>query len=78
MREIVKFAAVFVIVITSWAILRTGAFGRWLAWLGFLASAALLAAQAVFVGEVAIPAMLIWAVATSIAMYRRTTAASLR
>ena len=54
----------------SYAILRTGVLGRWLAWLGIIAAAALLAVQTTFFGELAIPAVLIWTIAASIAIWR--------
>jgi hypothetical protein len=50
--------------------LRTGVFGRWLAWVGIVAAFVLLAVQATFVGELAIPAVLIWTVAASVAIWR--------
>jgi hypothetical protein len=62
--------ATVTIIVVSYAILRTGAFGRWLAWLGVLAAVVLLAIQATFAGELAIPAVLIWTVAASVAIWR--------
>ena len=44
--------------------------GRWLAWLGIIAAVVLLAIQATFVGELGIPAVLIWTVAASVAIWR--------
>ncbi len=58
------------IIAVSYAIRRTGAFGRWLAWLGIIAAVAVLAVQATFAGELAIPAVLIWTVAVSAAIWR--------
>jgi len=58
------------IIAVSYAILRTGALGRWLAWVGIVAAFVLLAVQATFVGELAIPAVLIWTIAVSVAIWR--------
>jgi hypothetical protein len=58
------------ITVVSYAILRTGAFSRWLAWLGILAAVVVLAIQATFAGELAIPAVLIWTVAASVGIWR--------
>ena len=63
-------AAAVAIVAVTYAVLRTGVFGRWLAWLGVIAAVVLLAVQATFVGELAIPAILIWTVAASAAIWR--------
>jgi len=54
-------------------ILRGGAFGRWPAWLGFFASLVLVVANGFLAGVAVIPAMLIWAIATSVAMWRTST-----
>ena len=55
---------------TSWLIVRTAVFGRWLAWVGAAAAFVIVAANAALVGMIAIPAMLVWALATSAAMWR--------
>jgi hypothetical protein len=54
-------------------ILRDGAFPRWLAWLGFVVSLVLVVANVFLAGVAVIPAMLIWALATSFAMSRSST-----
>jgi hypothetical protein len=55
---------------TSWLILKTGVFGRWLAWLGAVAAVAVAVASAALSGVVAIPAVLVWTLATSVALWR--------
>ena len=55
---------------TSWLIVRTAVFGRWLAWVGAVAAALVVVASVALVGMLAIPAMLVWALATSVAMWR--------
>jgi hypothetical protein len=55
---------------TSWLILRTAVFGRWLAWLGAATALVIVVAAAALVGLLAIPAMLIWVLAVSVAMWR--------
>jgi hypothetical protein len=55
---------------TSWLIVRTAVFGRWLAWAGAVAAVLVVVASAALVGVLAIPAMLVWAAATSVAMWR--------
>jgi hypothetical protein len=57
---------------TSWLIVRTAVFGRWLAWVGAVAAVLVVVASAALVGVLAIPAMLVWAAATSVAMWRGT------
>jgi hypothetical protein len=49
---------------------RTAVFGRWLAWVGAVAALLVVVASAALVGVLAIPAMLVWAFATSVAMWR--------
>ena len=66
-------AAAVAITTTSVMILRGGAFGRWLAWLGFVVSLVLVVANAFLAGVAVIPAMLIWALAASFAMWRSST-----
>jgi MFS family permease len=63
-------AAAVAITTTSVMILRGGAFGRWLAWLGFVVSLVLVVANGLLAGVAVIPAMLIWALAASFAMWR--------
>lgn len=63
-------AAAFTMATTSWLILRTAAFGRWLAWVGAAAALVVVIASAVLSAAVAIPAVLIWAAATSVALWR--------
>ena len=66
-------AAAVAITTTSVLILRGGAFGRWLAWLGFVVSLVLVVANGLLAGVAVIPAMLIWALAASFAMWRSST-----
>jgi hypothetical protein len=56
---------------TSWLIVRTAVFGRWLAWVGAIAALAVVLANIALSGAFAIPAVLVWALATSVAMWRR-------
>jgi len=63
-------AAAVAITTTSWMILRSGLLGRWLAWLGFVVSLVIVVANVLLVGGLAIPAMLIWAIATGFAIWR--------
>jgi len=63
-------AAAVAMVATSWLIVRTAVFGRWLAWFGSATALVIVVAAAALVGMVAIPAMLIWVLATSVAMWR--------
>jgi hypothetical protein len=63
-------AAALAMATTSWLIVRTAVFGRWLAWLGSASALVIVVAAAALVGMVAIPAMLIWALAVSVAMWR--------
>jgi len=57
---------------TSWLIVRTAVFGRWLAWIGALATAVVVVACALLVGVFAIPALYVWTVGVSAALWRRT------
>ena len=66
-------AAAVAITTTSLMIMRSGAFGRWLAWLGFVVSLVLVMANGLLAGVAVIPAMLIWALAASFAMWRSST-----
>jgi hypothetical protein len=63
-------AAAVAMATTSWLILRTAVFGRWLAWLGAATALVIVVAAAALVGMLAIPAMLIWVLAVSVAMWR--------
>ena len=54
----------------SWLIVRTAVFGRWLAWVGAAAAILVVVANLALAGMLAIPAMLVWALATSVAMWR--------
>jgi hypothetical protein len=64
-------AAALTMATTSLLILRTAVFGRWLAWIGCIATVAIIGANAVLSGVFAIPALLVWALATSVALWRR-------
>jgi hypothetical protein len=68
-------AAAVAIATTSWMILRGAAFGRWLAWVGFLAALVIVVANGLLAGVAVIPAMLIWALAASFAMWRSPASA---
>jgi len=63
-------AAAVAMATTSWLIVRTAVFGRWLAWLGSATALVIVVAAAALVGMVAIPAMLIWVLAVSVVMLR--------
>ncbi len=63
-------SAAVAIATTSWLIVRTAAFGRWLAWVGAAAALVVVVASVALVGMLAIPAMLVWVVAMSVAMWR--------
>ena len=63
-------AAAVAIAATSWLIVRTRVFPRWLAWVGALAVLAIVVANAALAGVLAIPAVLIWALATSFVLWR--------
>jgi hypothetical protein len=65
-------AAALAIAATSWLIFRTAVFGRWLAWIGVAAALVIVGASSLLVGMLAIPAMLVWALATSVAIWRRS------
>ena len=57
----------------SWLTIRTAAFGRWLAWVGAAATAIVVIASALLSGVFAIPALSVWALATSVALWRRAS-----
>jgi hypothetical protein len=63
-------AAAVAIATTSWIILRTAVFGRWVAWVGALVAIVVVVASVALVGMLAIPAMLVWVLAMSVAMWR--------
>jgi hypothetical protein len=63
-------AAAVAMATTSAVIVRTAVFGRWLAWVGAVAALLVVAANAVLLGMIAIPAVLVWALATSVALWR--------
>ena len=65
-------AAAVTMATTSWLIVRTAVFGRWLAWVGAVAALVVIGASAALSGVLAIPALLIWALAASAAMWRGT------
>ena len=64
-------AAAVAMATTSWLIVRTAVFGRWLAWLGSATALVIVVAAAALVGVLAIPAMLDLVMAVSVAMWRR-------
>jgi hypothetical protein len=55
---------------TSVLIVRTAVFRRWLAWVGAVAVLVVVGAAIALSGVFAIPALLVWAVAVSVAMWR--------
>ncbi|MDX6618651.1 MAG: hypothetical protein QOK36_1037 [Gaiellales bacterium] len=63
-------AAAVAIGACSWLIFRTRVFARWLGWLGVAAAVLIVAANVALVGMIAIPAMLVWALATSAELWR--------
>ena len=65
-------AAALSIAATSWLIVRTAVFGRWLAWVGAVAVLVVVGAAIALSGVFAIPALLVWTVAVSVAMWRGT------
>ncbi|MEO6715512.1 MAG: hypothetical protein ABIM89_19090 [Mycobacteriales bacterium] len=64
-------AAAVVIAVASNLVSRDVSLPRWLAYLGYVCAAVLVVAQATFLGELAIPVILIWAIATSVQLLRR-------
>jgi hypothetical protein len=69
-------AAALTMAATSWLVLRTAVFGRWLAWVGIVAALVVVGASAALSGVLAIPALLVWALATSVALWRGASAAA--
>lgn len=63
-------AAAVTMATTSWLIVRTAVFGRWLAWVGGAAALLVVLANAALAGVLVIPAMLVWTIATSVALGR--------
>jgi hypothetical protein len=63
-------SAALAIAVTSLLAFRTRVFGRLLAWLGVACAAGLIVANAILIGVGAIPAMLLWMVATSVSLWR--------
>jgi hypothetical protein len=63
-------AAALVIGAASYAAPRHGALPRWLGWLGVACVVAIVAATAAFVGQFAIPAVLVWTIAASVVLAR--------
>lgn len=66
-------AAAVTMATTSWLIVRTAVFGRWLAWVGAAAALVIVLANVALSGVMVIPAMLVWTVATSVALGRGDT-----
>jgi hypothetical protein len=64
-------AAALTMATTSLLILRTAVFGRWLAWIGCVATVVIVGASAALSAVFAIPALLVWALATSVALWLR-------
>jgi hypothetical protein len=64
-------AAALVMAATSLLIARTAVFGRWLAWLGAVATLVVVVASVLLSGVLAIPALLVWSLAASAAMWVR-------
>ncbi|MFI4927987.1 MAG: hypothetical protein ACHP7E_09920 [Burkholderiales bacterium] len=60
------------IAVTSILALRTGAFGRLIAWLGIACAAGIAGASLLLVGMLAVPLMLLWTTAISVALWRGT------
>ncbi len=63
-------AAALTVAGVSWLTVRTAVFGRWLAWVGAAATAIVVIASTLLFAVFAIPALLVWALATSIALWR--------
>jgi hypothetical protein len=63
-------AAAVAMTTTSWLIVRTAVFGRWLAWVGAAAAVLVVVANVALAGMLAIPALLVWTAATSVALWR--------
>lgn len=63
-------AAAVAMATTSWLIVRTAVFGRWLGWVGAAAALLIVVANVALAGMLAIPALLVWALASSVALWR--------
>ena len=63
-------AAAVMMVTMSLLIVRTAVFGRWLAWFGAAGALVIVVANVALVGMAVIPAVLIWALATSVVLWR--------
>ena len=63
-------AATLSMAATSWLIVRTAVFGRWLAWVGATTALIVVSASILLSAVFAIPALLVWTVAVSVAMWR--------
>jgi hypothetical protein len=66
-------SAALAITATSVLAFRTRVFGRLVAWLGILCAAGLVLANVLLIGVGAIPAILLWTVAISVALWRSTS-----
>lgn len=66
-------SAALAIAVTSLLSFRTRVFGRIVAWLGVVCAASLVLANVLLIGVGAIPAMLLWTVAISVALWRTDT-----
>jgi hypothetical protein len=63
-------AAAVVMGCASFVILRRGGLPRWLGWLGIAMTVVVIALTAVYFGGLGIPALLLWTIATSVALVR--------
>lgn len=63
-------AAALAIAGTSWLVFGTGAFGRWVAWIGAGAIAIVVVASILLSAVVSIPAVCVWAAAVGVALWR--------
>jgi len=63
-------AAALTILATSVLILRGDVFGRWLGWLGLVAAGLIVVVTLGLGRPFAIPVVLIWSLATSVALWR--------
>ena len=63
-------AAALCIAATSWLVATTAAFGRWVAWIGAAAVLVVLGSTAALSAVLALPALFVWTLAVSVAMWR--------
>ena len=63
-------AAAMTMASASWLVARTAVFGKWLVWVGAVATVAVVGATFALSAVLAIPALLGWAIATCIALWR--------